>query len=245
VSKTRSDKFRKVARLQGRSQQAQTDAERFGHALCRAVGLDPEDPVVSTPGLEDVKVFSRGPLKTLQRILEKADGRLNGAVHRVPDVARYRIYFNDPSQIWALRGLLIRTRKGKAQGFEAHWEDRGVKITGVDDFYLKPLSHGYIGLHVTCEIKMKKGGPPARVEYQFMHDHMRLTDKLTHATYDAKRQIHEKASKEKRELTEDEELAIYNYNMTNAALYEGDARNYGLTQLRGDAPEDRAPRPRR
>lgn len=204
----------------GHGEQARTATERYASALCAALGL-PETALV------------RGPMKRPERILEKANGRFNGAIEKVGDITRCRILFNDPAQIVALRRLLQSNAR-----FKETWEDHGITLKEIDDSFLNPKDHGHIGFDLKAAVDLGKGRK-AISEIQFMHEHMQITDFVTHVAYEEMRTIRDRAQTENRSLTFNEETSVKGYARVIKTLYEADSWNYGLVKLRQNPPPEK------
>lgn len=200
------------------AQMAQVKAETFA--------IDLADKIMQIPS-PDLHVVN-GPIKDLDRIFEKANGRYDGNLNEVNDIGRLRILFNDPTQFLAVRDLFNSDQK--LDRFNNALRTNGIEIVEFEDNYLEPKAHGYIGSNLIIAIDLGKGRLE-NFEIQFMHENMQLTDKITHATYEEQRSIIEQADEENRNMSNEEEQIVIGYQVAGANLYKADARHYGLISL--------------
>ena len=200
--------------LLGRAEMSQERLERYARALAEDMGLMPDMAV------------SRGPLKNLQRIFDKANGRLGGDITQVKDIARARILFETPEQMLKAREMLTSPQAP----FHKLWSKRGVEVVEFSDHYLDPKSHGYIGAHLTVKVDLGKGRQ-GFYEIQFMHKDMQLTDMKTHQMYEHLRRIEENAVAMGRPLSHVERNRMDNLKQQITQMYQDDAKKYGLVSL--------------
>lgn len=212
------------------AEQARSPLNKFQTHLAKFIGATPETDIV------------RPRIKNLDRIFEKAAGRCDGDINQLTDICACRILFNDNKQIHTLRELAdywlkweTHPTKVPYRSFIKNWEDKEFRITEIDDNFAKPKKHGYRGMNLTVMVPLNKNRSQL-CEIQIMHEQMQLTDKITHAAYEAIRSTKEKAVAQGRELSDEEREMVENYMQTIKTIYDGDASNYGLKSLEIPTP---------
>ncbi len=201
--------------LQRKGQEAQSKVRKYADALAKELGLNHHTSVIA------------GPIKDLQAIYGKA--ARHGHINKVCDVCRFRILFNNPKQIIRLREILMPGHNSAA--LNKTWKDRGVESIQVEDNFLRPKEHGYIGLHMSLKVKLRNGDHHT-CEIQFMHERMQGTDKETHGKYEEIRRIKENPEGSNGTLSENQQRAIQLYIESNMTTYEADSLSLGLDKLR-------------
>jgi hypothetical protein len=213
---------RRVEVAVGHAEQARTRGQRLAEAIANALGLDPEH------------TLERGPIKEFGRIASKLV-RKGCDVDEVGDICRFRIFFDRPEQIVALRKLF-----GTRTHFLKQAEAKGYRMDAFDDYFLEPKPHGAIGLDMKFEVDLGKGRTRL-FEIQLMHRDMQGTDRMTHDLYEKVAAMKTSALLAGRTLTDDDISAIEGYENAIRNIYEADAWRLGLMSLR-EAPPAR-PRP--
>lgn len=237
-----------------KAEMVRSPAESFALDIVRQVDLDPN------------LCFERGPTKDVTRIFEKAEGRSNGKVDAVRDVARGQIFFNTPEDFLIIRGLFSQF-DSKPSDFVRAWAKKDIQILEFEDNYAKPKPHGFMGAKIV--IKVGKGIDET-YELQFAHKDMRLTNQVSHAIYIEIRKIKDRALAEaskiaakrghyleiptnldKREelvqslLSSEQNAIIAGYEAAIRQLYEADTKNYRLDRLKASAKPSKKSRPQR
>lgn len=208
------EKLAKARELIGNARDAQVYAVPFAQKIALEIGLA-EAAVVP------------GPMKSLNRIFEKAIGKLNGYLEDVPDVGRLRILIEKPEDVIALRKMFL-TPRGELK--DAH-PDNKITVTEFQDNFLHPSSTGRIAIHIGLEVKLS-GNVVVPYEIQVIHKDMVATERFTHDNYQRACEIERKAKAENRSLTKDEAEAAEHYRESNRRRYLADALHLDLYELR-------------
>lgn len=209
--------------LQKHGEQAIQRLEGAAMSLAEELGLDPYTNVV------------RGPVKDMERIFEKA-ARYDNNLQEIPDLCRVRILFNNPSQVLLARALL---KNGSA--FVNNLDQKSLHFVEADDSFFEPKQHGFRGFQIIFNMDLGKNRM-VKGEIQLLHENMQQTDQISHTLYEEIRSIEDRARGQDRDLNANEKAAISGYYKTNKALYDADAKNYGLYILeKGYKPKTKKP----
>ncbi len=202
--------------LMHHAEMAQGPLMLFTRALAEYLELNPDTQVI------------KGPLKLKERFLAKA-AKYNGKFSEVPDLVRNRISFKAPETIFMLRSI---TGPGKnTNEFLQEWENRGIRITEIDDAFLDRKKSGCVNVALSVEINLGKGRWHT-CEIQFTHEAMDKIDADTRYNYDTYiRPVTDLAKAEDRELTAEESDSIVCFQEANKAMYDGGIIANGLARL--------------
>lgn len=204
--------------LQKQGAEARTTLRKYADALAGRIGLDPHIAVAP------------GPLKELTSIHSKAV-RHGGEVKTICDACRVRILFNSPEQIQKLRDVVVSGHN--SDPFNKSQGEKGIFVTEIEDNYLRPKDHGYVGLHLKVRVPLKNGGHHT-CEIQFMHEQMQRTYNDTHDMYKEAMSIKSHPGGTDGTLTQQQEEMVSDLMATIKMAYDQDIERLGLHVLRED-----------
>ncbi len=187
----------------------------YARRIAKELGLNPETAVV------------KGPIKKLDRIFEKAIGKLNGQLEQVPDVGRLRILIEGPEQVLALRRMFLDQRRS----FTVMHPTNEVTVNEFEDFFWAPSKTGRVAIHLGLDVNLS-GSRRVPFEIQIIHRDMQETEQFTHDNYQKSCEIERKAKHENREPTENETSSMNAYRESNKQRYLADALRLNLYDLR-------------
>ncbi len=114
-------------------------------------------------------------------------------------------------------------------------EDRhptnNIAINEFEDYYHVPSSTGRMGIHISLNVTIS-GKQTIPFEIQVLHKDMVITEDFTRNNYLRAQEIERRAKNEGRPETEEEKMAIENYDNSSKERYIGDALRYNLVELR-------------
>lgn len=197
------------------AEQTRTQILKYARALAGALDLEFDQAV------------KMGPIKTLERIWQKAIGKYDGRVEKICDIARERLYINSPADIIDLRSLF---GPGKAGGFHETWSSRGVHVLEFEDYFAKPSSTGFRGINIKLGVDMGKGRFHI-CELQVLHGEMKDTLDTTHMYFEQIREYKDNAEAQKRELSPVEMDVINRLEAEATRLHNEEAERLGLNML--------------
>lgn len=191
--------------------------------------------IINKISLKSAVAASETSCKKLMRIFEKAHGKFEGDVSKVPDVGRMRILIEKPEDIIALRKLYLgnnpRYTKDRIGVLKNQHPSNYIKVIEFEDFYHLPSSTGRMGIHIGLEVKVP-GKETVKVEIQVLHKDMVNTEDFTRDNYMNAQLIRRTAKAENRVLTTDELTTIECYDSSSRERYTAEGIQYDLIGLR-------------
>lgn len=198
------------------AEQARSSVLKLARAIAIELDLDPDLSV------------AMGPIKTLERIWQKAAGRKQGRVDHVTDICRERLKVESVKDIIELR------RMSRNPDFYKEWEDKGVKIVEFEDYFAYPNERGFRGINMLLHVDLGKGRYHI-CELQVIHRDMEATLNASHTYHEMIRDMKEQANAQKRTLDKKELDSIAALEKQSQELHREDAQRLNLHLL--EAPK--------
>ncbi len=151
--------------LHKHGEQARTPLMKYARALAIELGLNPDSQVV------------QGPMKTPERIVEKAEQRYAGDRTQIHDICRDTLYVHSVTDIERIRSLFVPGRISHPfhQGRERH----GITPLEIEDNFAEPKKHGWIGINLKLKIDLGKGRHHI-AELQITHEGLKAANEYSH-----------------------------------------------------------------
>ncbi len=167
--------------LYDEARQSVPELERLGGGML-------DDLSSQFPDVFDSADFEMGPLKTIERAMEKIEGDYGGDHSKISDLVRGRIVVDSPEQVEAIRAYLAENA-----------EELGIEQ--MKDRFAKPSDTGF------RDINMKLRLPGGHVaEFRVEHRGVMEAAKNTHEPYERVQEIERRATMENRPLNAEERL---------------------------------------
>lgn len=199
------------------AEQARSSVLKLARGIAIQLNLDP-----------DLNV-AMGPIKTLERIWQKAAGRKHGRVDHVTDICRERLKVESYKDVIELRKL------SRNPDFYKEWEEKGIKIIEFEDYFAYPNERGFRGINMLLHVDLGKGRYHV-CELQIIHKEMEATLEASHANHKKIRDIKELAVTQGRKLSEKELIDIKNFENESQELHQQDAERLNLHLLEAQKP---------
>lgn len=201
-----------VFRLICHAELARSSVLKLARSLAQDLNLNPD---------LNVKM---GPIKTFERITQKALGRKHGRVDHVTDICRERLLIESIKDVMEIRRFI------RNPDFHAEWQEKGIKILEVEDYFATPNERGLRAMNMLLYVDLGKGRYHI-CELQVIHKDMEDTYNTTHVYYEIIRDLQELEKAQKRPLSAVEKDTIMHLTHETRRLHDEDAARLQLGYL--------------